>query len=278
MKNGYKLVGLVVSLMILGIVLVGVGIVNGGKTNIDVSNMFDRQDNGDDESGLTRTEILEAYDSLELKADVAQIEIVKGDKYSLSISGIKKKDISYKVQNHKLLITQKSHRRLSIGFKTLENITITIPENVEIQDFQMECGIGDVIISDVSSNNMSLKVGVGTVKINNVSADTCKIRGGVGEVTADTFTANKLDVEAGVGEIDMQGDFKGDINLRGGIGEIVLKASGQKSDFNYEFEKGIGEMKLNGESVGNIKNSENDASKTITAKTGIGSIDVYIEE
>lgn len=282
MKKWYQLMGLVILLIAVGVILVGVGTANGGRTYIDITNMFDekRQKIGLDDVGEN---VLEAFNSLELKAEVAQIEIIKGNDYSIRISGSKNNDISYKTEKGRLQIIQKGRKRGMIGFKWInmlnhETITVCIPQDAKIQDLYLECGIGDVMIREVSADNMILTVGTGTLEINNVSSDKCRIRGGISEVKANTFTANTLDVEAGVGEIDIQGDFKGDVHLNGGIGEIELRAKGQESDFNYSFEKGMGDIKLNGEFVSNIKHTENNAAKTITAKAGIGSIDIDIEE
>ena len=292
MKDWKRLIMAGVLMLIVGVVLVGTGIAFGGKRFIEFDQLLMKSENKPNEAVAIQNidnQKVDAFDRLKIEADEAKVEVIKGKDYGLGFSNINTKHVNYAVQNGQLVITQKGKKHFSISFfginipdregnHSAEGITVYIPENVKLKELDLKCGVGVVTLKDISVEDVSFEVGVGELNIKGVSTDKCLFKGGIGEINAREMITGPLDIKAGIGEINIQGIFNGDINITGGMGEVKVNAKGQRESFNYELEKGLGDMKLNGEAVWNTEENKNHADKTIRVKAGVGDIEINVNE
>ncbi len=289
MKSWARLIIIAILLIVVGLSFVGIGVYKGGKTYIAFDDLFQsRSRTYEQEVSQPLDGDIEPFENLEIDIEAATIRVIEGDSYSIQLPELNRGKVSYEVKNNKLIVTQEKYKKVVFGFwginipgtpmdRNSGKVTIYVPKHAKLKTLNLVCGAGEIEMERLEVENMRVTMGAGELKMDEVLAGYCKIEGGVGEVEAKRFVADTLDLSAGVGEINIEGEFKGDVTLNGGIGEIKLKAKGAESDFNYKLEKGLGELRLNRNSVGNLQ-TNNNADKTITVKSGIGSIQIFVEE
>lgn len=91
------------------------------------------------------------------------------------------------------------------------------------------------------------------------------------------MVAKDIDLDCGAGEMEIMGDISGDSKLNCGVGHVELRLTQEESNYDYDVESGIGEVKINDEKYyfTNSNHHGNDAENTFDIKCGIGSIEVY---
>ncbi len=120
------------------------------------------------------------------------------------------------------------------------SLVITVPEDYvfEILDISMGVGSGEVL--GINAKDAVIETGVGSFKVERMKCEVCRIEAGVGEVKADFAMAPE--------------------------------------DCSLVLEKGIGEVKVNGESYKESEWKRKNAKADLNLECGIGSIKVTIGE
>ncbi len=104
---------------------------------------------------------------------------------------------------------------------------------------------------------------------------------GIGSLEAGELQTEKLFGECGVGNLSFTGEIRERAELECGVGEIDLTIRGQKKDFNYELETGIGEIRIGDglfSGLGMEKKLSHHAAKNMKLECGVGSINVDFAE
>lgn len=285
MKQLYRFIIIGVLLIIMGILLITIGMMRGGKTQIELGRSVTPGES------IALKETLKAFHELEIDVDAAAFKLVKGKDYGIDFVVSDKAPIDFDLTEGKLTIKQKGYKKPSVNISlgdilsdkmekepSHDYLIVSVPEKAGLQSITIKCGVGELKISEIETEYLDLDIGVGSLDLRNTLAKKAKIKGGIGEISARDFTNSQLDVEVGVGAVNIEGAFRGDVTIKGGMGDITLRAKGTEKDFNYQFDQGLGEIQLNNESVHNIKQTNNKADKTLSAKSGIGNISIYTQD
>ncbi len=96
------------------------------------------------------------------------------------------------------------------------------------------------------------------------------ISGGAGRIQIDALNAKELEVALGVGETVIENLEVENAKISAGIGHVGVKLASSEDQYSIEVDKGIGEIKYNGKSVGN--SDIGNGKKTIKISGGIGEI------
>lgn len=104
-----------------------------------------------------------------------------------------------------------------------------------------------------------------------------KINAGIGELQiGDEFlVCDKMILDTGVGECEIHADIQQKLEVNGGVGEIRLNLAGCETDFNFDIDGGIGEMKIGDteySGFGIDKKLGNGAHKDVVIDHGIGEV------
>lgn len=206
----------------------------------------------------TISEALEAFNEISLNLNAMDLEIKTGATYQLEAKYFKKSEISYKVDDGKLLIKQSGKQHSLFGVNNqIGKVTIYIPEGKTLEDVDIHLGVGEAYIE-------------------NMTTDTLDLNGGVGEIIIKNLVSKETDIKVGVGEIEIQGDLQGETSIKGGVGGLYLDLVGDEKAYSYDIEKGIGETTINNHTYEAFKDvkENNDGANLISIKTGIGEIRV----
>ena len=127
---------------------------------------------------------------------------------------------------------------------------------------------------------VDIDVNAGIIYIEEIYADHIAVNVDAGEAVVQKFHANEIELECGAGRIQAYGLADREIDVNCEAGEIVLDVVGNKEDYNYEIECGIGEVIIGDEVHSGMKNTEkysHHASKEINIECGIGKISVAFQ-
>lgn len=242
----------IIAIILISVFILG-GIVIAPEKNIEKS-----ETNG--KRQIVDNEELSDFDKMSLEIGAANVQIIDGDTYSISIDMDEKIAIDYKVDNKTLAVIQKSNEN-QLDKKHFENnggnnIIITVPEGKELKMLKAEQGVGEW-------------------KINNLFIEEIDMEMGVGNCILDNIVNKGLTIEGGVGNFDINGEIKGNVDIDGGLGRIALKTTLSEDQYYYELEKGLGGIIFNGKVIESEESfGDNKAPYTMTISSGVGSIEV----
>lgn len=155
-------------------------------------------------------------------------------------------------------------------------ITLYIPKNMDLKELDIDNGAGRVEMDGIFARKLDLDHGAGTIKIVNSSFDKVDIDGGAGKIEIASSVLNDMRLSAGVGKVDIDAELLGNNRIECGVGGIDLLLKGSKEDYKITTEKGIGSIKIKGESISN-DHTYGDGKNTIRVEGGIGSINIDFE-
>ena len=130
------------------------------------------------------------------------------------------------------------------------------------------------------SDYITIKGGAGSLQAETLVADKeLEAELGVGDFRIEEAILGEVDISCGAGSVKIeQCTLGGDLDVSGGMGDVNIGIIGKETDFNYELECGMGELKVFGKtyaSLGKEKEINNGAPYTISLECGIGSVTIH---
>ena len=119
-----------------------------------------------------------------------------------------------------------------------------------------------------------MELGAGSVTIDNMTvSEEMKLNGGAGNIEINSGKIANAYVDLGIGKTTINSDITGNSKIDTGIGELNLYLTLPKEDYKLDIDKGIGEIRVNGKSIGDdidIGSGEN----YIKIDDGVGTIKI----
>lgn len=123
-------------------------------------------------------------------------------------------------------------------------IVIRIPYNYTFAEFELEVGAGEATVEGLVADEASINVGAGKASVTNLDAR--------------------------------------DISAETGAGDLYLEVVGKKTDYSYNLECGIGELKVGEDSYSGLGSEQKiknpDAKRFLDAECGIGKVQIDFTE
>ena len=187
---------------------------------------------------------------LEIDISCAEFTLMddKVDNIDIKAENVKEHCFSYDVKGDTLKIKYD----LGIAFLSLNwsgaRINVVIPENIRFESVTIKNGVGDMHITGIESEYIQINSGVGAASFDRIKADRMNVSTGVGEVRIAAAATNNLKLDSGVGKMTYQGAISGNADIDSGVGELILNLNGNPDDYSFRIDKGIGEVRINGNS------------------------------
>lgn len=211
--------------------------------------------------------------SLSISLSGAKLKIKIADKFSVESNH---NYISVKSDDGKLRIDE-TKKLFSVYPKGL-TVVLNIPEDFVFDKATVETGAGRVEIDSLSAYDLKLSLGAGEAEIKNLTANSrADIDGGAGELNIDGGRLCNLKLDMGVGELTLKSRIEGQSKLDYGVGETKLTLLGNREDYKIEIDTGIGEAKLEGETI-HDDSVYGSGENYIEIDGGIGEIDIEFSE
>lgn len=257
--------GLYLALMIIGAIVTGILAISVGiygvKTLTEVAQVE------------TITEDIvyeEGFNKLDFEISATQLIIKsEGTEYKIETAQIPE---STQIENKNGTLQIKQTQKFTT---MLENSTIIVyvPENTELENIELEMGAGTVDIENIKAKKIDFSFGAGSVYIKNLAASNAEIECGAGQVIIENTDLTNANLDAGVGKLVYSGFMRNNSEVNCGIGEVELNLGGGNEIYTVRAEKGIGDIKINGNNVANESVTGNGENK-ISIEGGIGSVKV----
>lgn len=208
---------------------------------------------------------------LDIATNHAKITVKEGDE--LGASG----DNKTKIEKNANQLTVRGEENKSWWDKE-DNIEVTIPKGMSFDAVSIVVGAGEVNVDNVVTKYLTMDTGASKVTIDNViTSNRTKINGGVGEFTIKNGNLKNLDLNLGVGSSSITAALFGNADIDSGIGETRLTLLGGKDMYSVNAKKGIGDVKIDGASVGDDE-KVGTGSNYVQVSGGIGAVNVLFDE
>lgn len=206
--------------------------------------------------------------SLEIKINAANFVIKQGKNFSVE-SNLKYLTVEDKVG----VLTVKETKEFNSIYSGAK-LTLYIPANTNFDKVVINTGAGRVNVDYLSADTVELELGAGEVKINTLIAhNNAYINGGAGQVSVLGGALNNLDLDMGIGQLNLTSEITGNSKFDLGIGESNIDIIGRKDDYRFNLEKGIGDIRLDGEKISEVRGL-GQGENVIDVSGGIGTINL----
>lgn len=250
-----------VALLLLGGILIGVGLLLGGRGswafNINPGNT-----NFNTVEYTDNTMDLDDFDNIKVDVDSMDISLVKGDEYKIEYHCIKDKEPEINVENNILDVKRKTQNNFNFFFMSMdsERLTITVPEdqNVDIVvssgdinvnavnvEGKIRTSSGDIDINDSNGESLSVEATSGDISIERceyedelkvkqtsgdsklfeVKADDLSVEGTSGAKIIDNCEAKKAYIKTNSGDKSVSSSEFEDLTVDGTSGDTTVKDS-----------------------------------------------------
>ena len=277
-------------LTVLGIILIIVGLLNGGiksvtndllnnRLSISLGDVFYTDEEFDNMNSITdETNRFSKEDvkSFVLKGNAGEYEVTVWDESDYSVQGIKGNEhIRYSLE--KGVLTVASHEQNLIRWGNSVKAKIFIPKDAFPEKIALNIGAGELICNSIKTNNLDVNIGTGEGIFNNVEAINAQFNVGAGDGEINNASFTECELRVGIGDIDLSGNIWGNTNINCGVGNMDLELINRYSDFNYAIKVGAGDVRVGREKysgVSNVVNLDNGSDKLMNIKCGLGDVSV----
>ena len=209
--------------------------------------------------------------SLDIEVKYTNLIIRNGDTFRYETNN---DNITYRQSNNNTLKIEEKHH-WALG-NTQSDLVIYIPENFNLNRINIEAGAGKVEIENLNAESLDLELGAGEASISNLNVTSrCKLEGGAGRLNVLNGNLNNLDLDMGMGEVNINALITGNSDIDAGIGTLNLNLQGSKADYRIRLDKGVGNIRINGENISN-GSTYGEGANLIKIDDGIGNINITI--
>ena len=255
--------GLYLAVMIIGMIITVILAICTGIYGVQVIT---------EQSNVERIDEVEEYiDISKIDIDVTNVNLTiksEGEKFEVETFQI---PVDTKIENERGTLKIKNNKKFMNDSDS--TIIIYIPQNVQLQECDIEIGAGELNIEKLNSKKVDFNFGAGKVNINELITEKSEIECGAGQVTISNSDLTNSKIETGVGKLIYSGYIRGNSQLECGIGETELNLQGGKEIYKIRTEKGIGTIKINNETITNGTTTGN-GENIINVESGIGKITI----
>lgn len=310
MKGFLKFCGTVISIcLLLGIVLIGIGIIQGGlpetlskiangdysfteDTFKPVIDFFCQGEEDDWNSNAfnknypvikdaSETKEYELTNTKELVLDLGGVNVVM-EEADVSACVVEFAEIQkYQAYEEEGILYIKAINSNVVG-KIKGKLHIKIPKDKSWEAVTLSAGAGTFELSNITCNDFKVEIGAGTLNINDVNCGELECQLGAGSVEfTDTVVKKDAKFDAGAGQTKFTGKLGGDLKAVCAAGEMIITLKDTvEEEHNYKLICAAGSLKAGSMELGGLageKKVDNDASTTYDITSTAGSFVLKFE-
>lgn len=275
MKKFIKTLGIVCAVCaVLGIVLIAIGIINGGRRIIEsdlksnnLAVYFNPDDWFDDEDDNNMSSI-ESEDMVKLNKEEHQIHSMSVNAKYGEVKVIQWEEDYFGIENHGKLLKTKYDVKEGI-------LSVSVSGKVGI--FHHNIGKIYIYIPKDTLNSMELSVGAGELECSSITVENMKIDVGAGEAQINYSQFGQCDIDVGLGELDMENTTVNSMDVDCGMGEVKAELNNRYDEFDYVLKVGAGEIELGSQKYEGISRTldiANNTGRTMDIDCGMGEVTV----
>lgn len=212
---------------------------------------------------------------IEVEETIGNLRVVQGERWGIEYAVAFPEKFFHQIDNGKLKIEYKREKNIA-RVKGSEQITLTVPKDAALQKLDIESSLGNVDIKNLVCDEVEVASALGNLTLQNISTQKISIDGALGDITMQNSVVNgKLEISEAMGDADIQGIFQGNVEIDGGMDNIHLTVQDAGvNDYNLNLQRGLGELKIDGETLTKDLERNNGKNRKIEIKGGLGNITV----
>ena len=208
----------------------------------------------------------EEIKSIDAKFGACRVIVTEGENFSVEQKNMGTNKVDVKLSRDGTLnITNKQNMFGIFSGLSLKKdglcptVLISFPKNLFLENFIIDMGAGSFEAKEV-----------------NITCKKAKLSVGAGQLISKEISSTQTELNCGMGSIEVQGKLTGKINAECGMGSIIATVIGNESDYSYNAQVGLGEVKIGNNTINGLSQytSSIEAKNQITANCGMGAIKV----
>ncbi len=244
---------------LVGFVVMMIGVGQGGNlvlSNVRIGPISTITINDDNRGEVTSFHVSpKNIQSLDIEADLGDIEIVKGDAFDVLMQGFTADEVHYDNLEHNVFKIETSYKGnlISVGSKNNHGkIKVTIPK--DFKKVEVSAGLGNIIVSDLVLGEFDISVDVGNLEATNMDVASAEIDVNLGKAKYNGTIGQAIEVDCDLGQVE-------------------LEIKGNKEEYALELETDLGSVTVDGQSH-NQHESKGSTNKKIEASANLGEVKI----
>ncbi|MCQ2574326.1 MAG: DUF4097 family beta strand repeat-containing protein [Treponema sp.] len=189
--------------------------------------------------------------------------IIPGNKWIIETRGINSESLECEVKNSRLVINTVKRMNLFNFFshehksRIIPRILITVPCNVNLEDFKIQLGAGLLKTQELSINTKRTVI--------NLGAGNLEMKG---------LNSEHTELKVGMGNLELTGDLKGRSNIDCGMGAVKLNLKDSEKNYSLDCKVGLGDVRFNNTKYSGVQTIIPDGKKEnhLSINCGMGSV------
>ncbi len=153
-----------------------------------------------------------------------------------------------------------------------------LPDDMSVEDVTIHAGAAHLEWdTNFKCKELDIELGAGDVHMSKVTTEKADFDIGAGQLIFDSLITEDADIDVDMGDFNMKGDIQDSLDLDVAMGNATLKITSKESEHNYDYEVGMGHLKIGKTEVsgmGSSKKIDNGASSDYDVNVGMGNIDI----
>lgn len=275
----------------LGIIFAVTGILTGAKSGVSLG--LDGLHILDDERYTYESERVKGIKDIKLSVDNAALEFLtsEDDTFRVSIdlwSSHNKPEV--RIEGALISVTQSpdfSWNFLQFDFVnwikyigTENKVTVYVPKDASLDQIDVRTSNGRIEIdTDLSVNTLKADTSNGAILLSEVECtDYADIHTSNGKIQCNGTFSGKTELKTSNGKIELAGTYLGGIRCKTSNGAVDADFDGLKRDYNLEAHTSNGNVRIDGNKMGDDYSEDNRAQNDLDIKTSNGSITITFSE
>lgn len=255
-------------------VFLAAGIISAvGNAILAVAGIFDHFGGGGASvETMEFTKEFDGIDSLDIQNGLGELQIKTGDTFKVEAYNAPE-DLVCEADSGTLKVKTKNHNWFGNWNKD-QLIVVYLPQDFVAEKANIEGGAGKVLIDALQAEQLTIEGGAGLFEGDRITARKVKIDAGVGRFTLTQANLNDLDLSCGVGKAEISGAVTGKCKLDGGVGALDMTLTGNKTDYTFNVDNGVGSINVDGEHYRDGQRVNSEAKNSMEISGGVGSINI----
>lgn len=280
-------------LLCIGCVLIAIGLSLGGRWNapkwwplddkgfhLEWKHERDRDGSGNEYSS---GEIPGTVKSIDVSLTAASLSVTRGPKASYRLRGFDTDDVEISAEGDTLKIEEHgfAHSINLDGEFARPRVEIELPEGMKLEACEISLGAGALSLDGIASREIRVESGAGAVRGTGLDADRLVAKTGAGNVEFSDSRFGETDIRTAAGRVAVTASLGAKTSIATGAGAIDLTLTGSPDDWRFEFERGVGVVRIGDETftgIGNGTAGNRNAEKTVRLSSGVGAVMVRFGE
>ncbi len=194
----------------------------------------------------TRDVKVEAFEDIDIDADIMALEIVRGDHYHLEYTIPDNIDADIEVSGDTLELTVKGKNIANIGNKWGKNnfkFIVYVPEDAVFGKLEGDIDAGSIDIANAVFEKIELKASAADIQLKGLTVGDSKLKADAGNIEIADSTFGDINIDTDAGNVEMNGVNAEDMIITTAMGNIELKKVIFKTG---EMESDLGNIEVRG--------------------------------